>query len=128
MEYLEGPAEQEIASGKIHVELRGMKLRGRYALVKLAKSEKGNEWLLFKKADEHSSTERSLVDELPRSVLSGLTVEELEGAEAIGAAHVERAFERGAKKLSARDANALAAPKTSPLIAPAASKPRAGAA
>ena len=75
VEYLEGPAEQEIASGKIHVALRGMKLHGRYALVKLAKSVKGDEWLLFKKADEHASTARDLLAELPRSVFSGLTVE-----------------------------------------------------
>jgi len=95
VEYLEGPAEEEIASGKIHVALRGMKLRGRYALVKLAKSVKGDEWLLFKKADEHASTERDLLAELPRSVLSGLTVDELDRGAEIGAAHVARAFERG---------------------------------
>ena len=41
VDYLEGPAEEEIANGKIHVELRGLKLRGRYALVKLAKSRQG---------------------------------------------------------------------------------------
>ncbi len=126
--YLEGPAEEEIASGKLHVELRGLKLRGRYALIKLAKSAKGDEWLLFKKADEHSSKERSLIEELPRSILSGLTVDELEDAAAIGEAHVARAFELGAKRLSARGVSELVAPKVSPLVAAAAGKPPAASA
>jgi len=116
--YLEGPAEEEIASGKLHVELRGLKLRGRYALIKLAKSVKGDEWLLFKKADEHSSKERVIVDELPRSILSGLTIDELERADAIGAAHVARAFEEGAVALSAGGLRELFAPERSPLVVP----------
>ena len=116
--YLEGPAEEEIANGKIHVELRGLKLRGRYALVKLAKSAKGDEWLLFKKADEHASKERNIVEELPRSVLSGLTIEELPKAESIGEAHVERARARGAKRLTRRTTRELFAPERSPLVTP----------
>ncbi len=114
--YLEGPAEEEIANGKIHVELRGLKLRGRYALVKLAKSAKGDEWLFFKKADEHSSKERDIVEELPRSVLSGLTVGELSNAASIGAAHVERALARGATRVTSRARRELLAPERSPLI------------
>ena len=118
VEYLEGPAEQELESGKIHVALRGMKLRGRYALVKLAKSAKGDEWLLFKKADEHASKERRVIDELPRSVFSGLTIEELARAESVGAAQVVRALERGAAKLDAKATRALMTPQRSPLMAP----------
>ena len=98
VEYLEGPAEEEIANGKLHIRFRGHKLQGRYAFVKLAKSEKGNEWLFFKKADEHASRERKLTEELPRSVLSGLTVEELERAGAIGKAHVASAKSIGGTK------------------------------
>ncbi len=126
VEYLEGPAEQEIASGKIHVALRGMKLRGRYALVKLARSVKGDEWLLFKKADEHSSADRDLLAELPRSVLSGMTVEELDHAEETGAAHVLRAFAQGAQKLGKAAARALVTPERSPLVEPIAGPPPAG--
>ena len=126
VEYLEGPAEEEITNGKLHVALRGMKLRGRYALIKLAKSAKGDEWLLFKKADEHSSKERHITDELPRSVFSGLTVDELERADAVGAAHVARAFERGATKLTAKSARELTAPARSPLMEPAHGTPPTG--
>jgi bifunctional non-homologous end joining protein LigD len=121
VEYLEGPAEEEIANGKLHVELRGMKLHGRYALVKLAKSAKGDEWLLFKKADAHASKERSLVDELPRSVLSGLTVDELERADAIGAEHVAHARSLGAMTLTTKGLRELTHPERSPLMMPAAS-------
>lgn len=120
--YLEGPAEQEVQSGKLHIELRGLKLRGRYALVKLAKSAKGDEWLLFKKADEHASKERVIVDELPRSVLSGLTVEELEHSATVGAARVARALELGAPRLSAHAARELFASERSPLVMHAAGK------
>lgn len=100
--YLEGPLEEEIAAGKIHMELTGMKLRGRWTFVKLKKSVKGDEWLFFKKQDEHASTERNIVDELPRSVFSGLTVEEIARAKEIGIGHVKRAFDAGAKKLAAK--------------------------
>lgn len=116
--YLEGPAEEEIANGKIHVELRGLKLRGRYALVKLAKSAKGDDWLLFKKADEHASKERNIAEELPRSVLSGLTVEELPHSERISEALVERAHARGATRLTTRTTRDLFAPERSPLVTP----------
>ena len=34
VEYLEGPAEEEIARGKLDLQLRGMKLRGRFAVVR----------------------------------------------------------------------------------------------
>ncbi len=113
VEYLEGPAEEEIANGKLHIRLRGMKLRGAWAFVKLAKSVKGDEWLFFKKNDEHASKEKKIIDDLPRSVMSGLTVEELEGAAKIGEKLVARA--RGAKKLS----HDLLAPKKSPLVSAA---------
>ena len=99
--YLEGPAEHELANGKLHVELRGMKLRGRWAFVKLAKGETGSEWLFFKKQDEAADPSRSIVDELPRSVLSGLTVDELEQRGAIERAHLDRASALGAKKNAA---------------------------
>jgi bifunctional non-homologous end joining protein LigD len=96
--YVEGPAEKELEQGKLHVELRGMKLRGRWAFVKLAKGETGNEWLLFKKQDAAADPSRTIVDELPRSVLSGLTVEELAHRNDIERAHVERAAKLGAKE------------------------------
>src|SRR3981081_1878663 len=60
--------------GKLLFELRGYKLRGRWTLIKLKKTEK--EWLLIKERDEYVSTEPYSHE----SVLSGLTNDELRNA------------------------------------------------
>src|SRR5438093_1604334 len=60
--------------GKLLFELRGYKLRGRWTLIKLKKTEK--EWLLIKERDEYVSTEPNSNE----SVLSGLTNDELRNA------------------------------------------------
>jgi bifunctional non-homologous end joining protein LigD len=80
---------QGLASGKLLFELRGYKLRGRWTLVKLKKSEK--DWLLIKERD---AWVRSGPVEWPEeSVLSGLTVEAL-GAGETPATLVRRELER----------------------------------
>lgn len=92
--YLEGPSERGIPDGKLDMHLQGRKLRGRYALVKLKNEPKG--WLLIKKKDPYSVAGVAPEDDivrLERSVLSGLTVAELERREEIGAALVARAKE-----------------------------------
>ena len=99
--YLDGPAEEEIARGKIDFELEGIKSRGRFALVKL-KNGKGNEWLFFKKADAHAKAGVDLVAEKPRSIFSGLTAEELLRAEAVGAARDRAAAPRSSPRSWAR--------------------------
>ena len=60
--------------GKLLFELRGYKLRGRWTLIKLKKTEK--EWLLIKERDEYVSTQAYSNE----SVLSGLTNDELRNA------------------------------------------------
>src|SRR5262249_32601980 len=49
VKYLERPAEEALERGKVDFELEGIKLRGRFALVRM-KGDK-DEWLLFKKGD-----------------------------------------------------------------------------
>lgn len=90
--YLETTAEDGLAAGKLDFVLSGFKLEGRYALVKLAKSKKGDEWLLLKKKDAFASGDDVRLAK-PRSVLSGLTVEELADAPA-RAAEIEARAER----------------------------------
>ena len=58
--------------GKLLFELRGHKLRGRWTLVKMKKTE--TEWLLIKERDGLEGEGRELAEE---SILSGLTVEQL---------------------------------------------------
>src|SRR5581483_10366121 len=84
---VEDPREG-LRQGKLLFELYGYKLRGRWTLVKLVKSEK--DWLLIKERDAYAAAESALP---PQSVLSGLTVEEL-SAGADRSAPVVRALER----------------------------------
>ena len=61
-----------LAKGKLLFELRGVKLHGKWTLVKLKKGEK--DWLLIKERDTYASAPPPPEE----SVLSGLTVEDLE--------------------------------------------------
>ena len=60
--------------GKLLFDLRGYKLRGRWTLVKIKKSDK--DWLLIKEQD-HLATDDEDATFFETSVLSGLTVEDL---------------------------------------------------
>ncbi len=63
-----------IAKGKLSFFLRGHKLKGSWTLVKIANSEK--DWLLIKHKDRYVDADRDVTEE-DRSVLSGLTIEDL---------------------------------------------------
>ena len=74
------PWKEGLEKGKLLFELKGYKLRGRWTLVKIKKSEK--EWLLIKERDAYAKSPGDVFPE--ESVLSGLTVEEV----AAGTRHV----------------------------------------
>ncbi|HEX6765604.1 MAG TPA: DNA ligase D, partial [Polyangiaceae bacterium] len=97
--YLEGTAEEGIARGKIDFTLSGFKLQGRFGLIETGRGKEsktsGKQWLLVKKPDVHKS-ERDLLVEEPRSVLSGLAIDELERRAEISASLVETAAALGA--------------------------------
>jgi len=65
---------EQYARGKLELELFGHKLGGRWTLVRMSKSEK--DWLLLKKVDGAASDQDAL-ERWPRSVISGLTVQEM---------------------------------------------------
>ena len=97
--YLETTAEEGLVAGKLDFTLSGYKVRGRFALVKTAikDAKDENAWLLIKKADAHAKPgEPPITETQPRSVLSGLTVDELEHAPEAWRAIVARAAELGA--------------------------------
>jgi bifunctional non-homologous end joining protein LigD len=99
--YLEGTAEEGILRGKIDFELAGFKLAGRFGLIATGRrsgpgAPERNQWLLVKKGDSASSTDRDPLREQPASVLSGLTLEELGRRGQIAAAIEHAAAERGA--------------------------------
>jgi bifunctional non-homologous end joining protein LigD len=47
-------AEQQLARGDFKFFLNGSKLHGAFALVRMKRGQKGNEWLLIKKPDEYA--------------------------------------------------------------------------
>ena len=70
-----------LEKGKLLFELKGYKLKGKWTLVKIKKSEK--DWLLIKERDAWM---KSPGDQFPeQSVLSGVTVEEMLAGETPGA-------------------------------------------
>lgn len=68
--------EETIEEGHVEFYLEGVKLKGTYALIQTGKEGK-KFWLFFKMKDmERNKTD--ILTERPESVLSGLTMEELE--------------------------------------------------
>jgi bifunctional non-homologous end joining protein LigD len=70
------PALQQLERGEIKFNLNGEKLRGSFVLVKLKRSEKGNEWLLIKHKDGAEDSKWN-IDEHDGSALTGRTIEEI---------------------------------------------------
>ncbi|MCU1318244.1 MAG: dependent ligase, partial [Candidatus Acidoferrum typicum] len=70
------PALQQLERGEIKFNLNGEKLRGSFVLVKLKRSEKGNEWLFIKHKDAAEDSKWN-IDEHDGSVLTGRTIEEI---------------------------------------------------
>jgi bifunctional non-homologous end joining protein LigD len=69
-------ALQQVQKGEIKFHLNGEKLRGSFVLVKLKKSEKGNEWLMIKHKDAAENSTWN-IEEHDGSVLTGRTIEEI---------------------------------------------------
>lgn len=67
---------EAIANGKVSVTMRGHRMKGSWALVKTQQSE--DSWLLIKHRDE-ATTGVDLAEAYEDSVLSGLTIADLQG-------------------------------------------------
>ncbi|MCL6641224.1 MAG: DNA ligase D, partial [Candidatus Rokubacteria bacterium] len=65
---------EALARGRLEIVFSGHKMRGVWALVRMSKSEK--DWLLFRKAEPGASP-ADLTARYPRSVISGMTIEEI---------------------------------------------------
>jgi len=68
-----------IRLGKLAFRLRGKKMFGEWALVKIKgrTTEKGNEWLLLKHRDGYANDKVDITEVAPASVVSNRTVEEV---------------------------------------------------
>ncbi|MEM9188910.1 MAG: DNA ligase D [Myxococcota bacterium] len=104
IKYEEYSAEEGFEKGDVKFELHGYKLRGRFGLIKTRDRDKGipkdkaPHWLLLKKTDGHIRAEGNVVEDEPRSVYSGLTVDELRHVDAFQERLLAAAKAGGAKK------------------------------
>ena len=108
----EGDPHQQLAKGHLTFELDGSKLKGRWHLVHMKGRDKGGKenWLLIKVDDEYASADggAALLEDEPRSVKTGRTVEDVAGSEvrirrkpgvsAAAASRQERAREDAGKR------------------------------
>ena len=80
-----GDPRESLEKGHLEVMLRGEKLQGKFMLVRLADKEGApgrkakKNWLLIKRGDEHvrEGKDAQITTRMPRSVLTGRTVEEV---------------------------------------------------
>jgi bifunctional non-homologous end joining protein LigD len=72
----QGTAEEQLTRGDFKFRLNGEKLSGEFAIVKMKRAAKGNEWLLLKKKDASAQPGWD-PEEHARSVLTGRTQEEI---------------------------------------------------
>lgn len=70
--------EKALEEGKLEFILHGIKLQGRFVLVRTGRSEKGKaDWLLMKKKDQAAQKSPDPRETDPYSVVSGLWIEDL---------------------------------------------------
>lgn len=70
-----------LRGGKLTFRMYGKKMFGEWALVRIKgrSGGKGNEWLLLKHRDEYANEKVDITEVAPRSVVSNLLVEEIDG-------------------------------------------------
>jgi len=72
----DSPVAEALAEGHLEIFVHGQKLKGRYALVRTKWGGQKN-WLLIKMNDEYAERGREIAGEMPRSVRTGRTLEEI---------------------------------------------------
>lgn len=92
-----GDPAEGMAAGKLLFDLHGYKLRGRWTLVR-TKGGAANHWLLIKERDAYEDPGGGTEGYPDDSILSGLTVEQLEKGGDVGAPLRERCRKLGAKE------------------------------
>ena len=72
----EASAPEQLERGDFKFELHGKKLNGSFAIVRMKRAAKGNEWLLIKKKDEYAVTDYD-IDQFAFSVATKRTQDEI---------------------------------------------------
>jgi bifunctional non-homologous end joining protein LigD len=101
-----GDASAAVRNGKLDIAMHGFKLNGAFTLVRTggrqgADPKAKQNWLLIKKRDQYATTE-NVFEAHPRSVLSGLTIEELADAPAAEKQVVDRLAHKHLPELGRR--------------------------
>ena len=113
----EGAPAEQLAGGRLEIELFGVKLRGRWTLARMSGS--GKDWLMLKKADAYAGADQA-TERFPESVLSGLTVEEVrEGSARLATLRARLARTPARVVEAARQPVMLASPAERPFSDPA---------
>jgi len=73
--YDQSNIENQIEEGKLLFYLEGKKLIGRFALIRTDKIHK--QWMIMKLNDDEAKPVADILDEMPRSIVSGKTIEEI---------------------------------------------------
>jgi len=100
-----GNAADAVREGKLDFKMHGFKLRGAFTLVRTrglqgsAQRDAKQQWLLIKKRDEYIDDD-DLLEAHPRSVLSGLTIDEMRAATEVGHGVFRELAESGAPPLT----------------------------
>jgi DNA ligase D-like protein (predicted 3'-phosphoesterase) len=68
--------EESIDEGHVDIYLKGHKLKGGYALIRTGKGNR-KFWLFLKKKDELADTDKDILIDQPKSVLSGRSIDEI---------------------------------------------------
>jgi DNA ligase D-like protein (predicted 3'-phosphoesterase) len=69
--------EEAFENGKITIFLEGKKIKGIYSLIKVKNKDRPKDWLLIKHDDEYAKTNFNPVIELPNSVITNKSLEEI---------------------------------------------------
>ncbi len=100
-----GNPADAVRRGKLDLMMQGFKLRGAYTLVRTrshqgsAQRDAKEQWLLIKKRDEYAADD-DLLEGHPRSVLSGLTIDEMRDAAEVGRDALRQLGETDAPRLN----------------------------
>ena len=70
-------AQADLRRGRMSFVLHGKKLRGAWHLVRRAADSARESWVLFKGADAEARRSGSITESEPKSVVSGMTLDEL---------------------------------------------------
>jgi bifunctional non-homologous end joining protein LigD len=104
-----------MAKGHLDFRLEGEKLHGRFHLVRLKgrPRDRQESWLLIKSADEFARDvgDPDILAEMPRSVVTGRTLEEIAGDQTSAVWNSNRGMAAEAREAKQAPAKAASAPK-----------------